>query len=105
MKRFVIALAAAFLLATPALAEDLYITIQNNTDTTLTEVYVSHVGTNDWEDNILDSDVDPGEGLAVTIADGRTTCNYDIKAVFDDGGTAEFRGQNLCKVKTFTVHD
>lgn len=105
MMKFVIALAAAFLLSTPALAEDLYITIQNNTDSTLTEVYVSHVGTDDWEDNILGDDVDPGDGLSVTIADGRSTCNYDIKAVFDDGGTAEFRNENLCKIKTFTVHD
>jgi hypothetical protein len=105
MKRFVIALAAASMFTTPAFAEDLYITIRNNTDSTLTQVFVSHVGTNDWEDNVLGSDVPSGGTLSVTIADGRSTCDYDIKAVFDDGGSVEFRDENLCEVKTFTVHD
>lgn len=105
MMKYVVAIAASLALATPALAEDLYVTVKNKTSTTLTELYVSHVGTNSWEENILDSDVDPGESVRVTIADGRTTCEYDIKAVFDDGGKAEFRDENLCKVTTFTVHD
>jgi hypothetical protein len=100
-----IALAAAVAFATPALAEDLHITVKNNTSTTLTELYVSRVGTNSWEENILDGTVDAGEDLAVTVADGRSTCEYDIKAVFDDGGHAEFRDQNLCETTTFTVHD
>lgn len=106
MKKMLFAAAAALaLMATPALAEDLQITVKNNTSTTLTELYVSHVGTNSWEENILDGTVDSGEDLAVTIADGRTTCEYDIKAVFEDGGKAEFRNQNLCNTTTFTVHD
>ena len=106
MKKLFVAAAAAFaLLATPALAEDLHVTVKNNTSTTLTELYVSHVGTNSWEENILDGEVDAGEDLAVTIADGRSTCEYDIKAVFEDGGHAEFRDQNLCTTTTFIVHD
>ncbi|HEX4302353.1 MAG TPA: hypothetical protein VHZ78_06140 [Rhizomicrobium sp.] len=105
MKFLAYAFAAAMLVATPALAEDLHITIKNNTSTELTELYVSHVGTNSWEENILSGGVGSGEELPVDITDGRTTCNYDIKAVFSDGGTAEFRGQNLCTTDTFTVHD
>jgi hypothetical protein len=106
MKKLLIAAAAALAFAvTPALAEDLHITVKNNTSTELTELYVSHVGTNSWEENILDGTVSPGEDLAVTIADGRSTCEYDIKAVFEDGGHAEFRDQNLCETTTFSVHD
>jgi hypothetical protein len=105
MKLFAYAFAAAVLIATPALAEDLHINIKNNTSTDLTELYVSHVGTNSWEENILSGDVASGEDQPVDIEDGRSTCNYDIKAVFSDGGTAEFRGQNLCKITEFTVHD
>jgi len=97
--------AAALAFATPALAEDLNITVKNNTSTELTELYVSHVGTNSWEENILSGKVAPGEDLSVDIADGRTTCSYDIKAVFSDGGTAEFRDQNLCETTEFSVHD
>ncbi len=97
--------AAALAFATPALAEDLQISVKNNTSTQLTELYVSHVGTNSWEENILSGKVEPGEDLSVDITDGRTTCKYDIKAVFSDGGTAEFRDQDLCEVTEFTVHD
>ena len=69
--------------------------MKNATSTQLTELYVSHVGTNSWEENILNGTVDPGEDLAVTVADGRATCEYDIKAVFSDGGKAEFRNRTL----------
>lgn len=99
------AIAASLLIATPALAEDLHISIKNNTSTDLTELYVSHVGTNSWEENILPESAEPGSTQPVDIEDGRTTCNYDIKAVFEDGGTAEFRNQNLCNTTTFSVHD
>jgi hypothetical protein len=106
MKKMIFAAVAVLaLMATPALAEDLSITVKNNTSTDLTELYVSHVGTNSWEENILSGTVDPGQDLAVTIADGRSTCEYDIKAVFSDGGHAEFRNQNLCETTTFSVHD
>ena len=71
----------------------------------MTELYVSHVGTNSWEENILSEETDAGATQPVDIEDGRDTCNYDIKAVFEDGGTAEFRNQNLCKVTTFNIHD
>ena len=105
LSAMVFAAVAALALATPAFAEDLEVTVKNATSTSLTELYVSHVGTNSWEENILSGSVDAGEDLAVTIADGRTTCSYDIKAVFSDGGHAEFRNQNLCETTTFTVHD
>ncbi len=105
MKLFAYAFAAAVLIATPALAEDLHINVKNNTSTELTELYVSHVGTNSWEENILSGGVAAGEDLPVDITDGRATCSYDIKAVFSDGGTAEFRDQNLCETTEFTVHD
>ncbi|HXC54017.1 MAG TPA: hypothetical protein VNU97_01860 [Rhizomicrobium sp.] len=105
MKLFAYAMAAALLIATPALAEDLQIKVKNDTSTPMTEVYVSHVGTDSWEENILNGTVAPGEDLEVTIADGRTTCEYDIKAVFSDGGHAEFRNQNLCETAEFSVHD
>src|SRR5476651_807364 len=106
MKLFAsVAIAAALAFATPALAEDLHITVKNNTSTDMTELYVSHVGTNSWEENILPESAEPGASQPVDITDGRTTCSYDIKAVFSDGGTAEFRNQNLCETTTFSVHD
>jgi predicted secreted protein len=102
---YIAAVVAALAVATPALAEDLHISIKNNTSEDLTELYVSHVGTNSWEENILPEDAEPGATQPVDIEDGRSTCEYDIKAVFSDGGKAEFRNQNLCEVTTFSVHD
>jgi hypothetical protein len=104
-KLLIAAVAALALFATPALAEDLHVQIKNNTSTDMTELYVSHVGTNSWEENILPEPAEPGSTQPVDITDGRSTCHYDIKAVFSDGGTAEFRDQDLCETTTFSVHD
>lgn len=100
------AMAAALVVATPALAEDLHFKIQNDTDNDITEVHVSTVSTNDWEENILDGDVGAGESLNVTIADGQTTCKYDLQVVFDDGAKNEWRNQDLCKFEggTYRIH-
>lgn len=89
------AIAAAALVATPALAEDLHFQVHNNTNQTITELYVSTISTNSWEENILSGDVDPGEDVNVSIEDGETVCHYDVKVVFE---TAQkiYKNQNLC---------
>ena len=100
------AMAAALLVASPALAEDLHFKIQNDTDTSITAVHVSRVSTNSWEENILENDVEAGESLNVTIADGLTTCKYDLQVVFEDGAKNEWRNQDLCKFEngTYRIH-
>ena len=101
-----IALAAiAVLIATPTLAEDLVFTLVNDSSYSITEMYVSPVGEDQWGENILMVDaVEPGVSGDVTIADGLDVCEYDLRFVTAEGAEAE-QTQNLCEIATFTVND
>lgn len=101
-----IAIAAAFgiLAATPVLAEDLVFVLVNNSSHTVTEMYVSPVGEDQWGENILLGTVDPGASGNVTIADGLEVCDYDLRYVSAEGGEAEDT-QNLCELGTYTLTD
>ena len=103
--RIAFAAALATLVATPVLAEDLLFTLVNDSSYTITEMYVSPVGEDQWGENILTVDaVDPGVSGDVTIADGMDVCDYDLRFVSAEGGEAE-KTQNLCDLATFTVTD
>ena len=54
------------LTATPALAEDLVFTLVNDSSHTITEMYVSPVGVDQWGENILFGAVEPGVSGDVT---------------------------------------
>ncbi|MEE2949852.1 MAG: hypothetical protein VYD57_01170 [Pseudomonadota bacterium] len=95
----------SFALGGPAFAEDLAFTVVNDTSSTVVEFYVSPVDTDDWEENMVSSAVAPGDEVTATIADGRSVCDYDIRAVFEDGEEAESRDVNLCDLGTFTLHE
>jgi hypothetical protein len=101
-----IALAAiATLIATPTLAEDLVFTLVNDSSHSITEMYVSPVGEDQWGENILMVDsVEPGVSGEVTVADGLEVCDYDLRFVTAEGAEAE-QTQNLCEIATFTVSD
>ena len=49
MKLAMCAFAAAFLIAAPALAEDLTFTLSNQSSSPVDGFYVSHVGTSSWK--------------------------------------------------------
>ncbi|MBL6852884.1 MAG: hypothetical protein ISS15_07780 [Alphaproteobacteria bacterium] len=93
----VAAVSAAVLFASPALAEDLHFQIHNNTNQTITEIYVSKVSTNSWESNILDGQVESGGDVNVSIQDGETVCHYDVKVVFESAQKI-YPNQNLCQL-------
>lgn len=101
------AIAAAFvtLIATPVLADDLVFTLVNDSSHSITEMYVSAVGEDQWGENILTVEsVDPGVSGDVSIADGLEVCDYDLRFVTAEGAEAE-QAQNLCEIATFTVSD
>ncbi|MBV9046094.1 MAG: hypothetical protein JO294_13285 [Alphaproteobacteria bacterium] len=93
----VAAAGAALLIASPAVAEDLHFQVHNNTNQTITELYVSKVSTNSWEENILSGEVEPGADLNVSIEDGESVCHYDIKVVFENAQKV-YNNQNLCEL-------
>lgn len=90
----------------PAMADDLEFTLTNATSVSATEFYVSPANVDDWEKNLLDGKYLPaGNEVTVTIGDGRRTCTYDLKTVFEDGRTAENDGINLCELGKYTVNE
>lgn len=104
----IIGLAAAFTvaaLAAPALAEDLVFDLINNSSYALQELYVSPAAADEWGDDVLGVDIlAAGEQGTVTIADGETTCAYDLRFVTDTGN--EVTGSvDLCETHTFTLND
>jgi hypothetical protein len=106
MRLFPVVAAATLVLAgAPAFAEDLVFTLVNNSSVNLVELYVSPHSADDWGDNILTVDaLAAGDQGNVTITDGETTCDYDLRFVTDTGASVEGT-QDLCKLETFTLND
>lgn len=102
------ALAAALsLTAGAAQAEDLVFTLKNGTNSVLNNFYASPVGVEAWEDDIFGRQaLGPGETMEITIADGRTVCEYDMRFEFqgDDLDTTTDT-QNLCELGEYTIHE
>ena len=76
-------------------------TINNNTGHVLTTLNVSPSNEDEWGPDILGRDVlASGESAEISFARGETQCQWDIRATYDDGGTTDARGVNLCEVAT-----
>lgn len=90
---------------TSASAEDLVFMLDNQSSYVVTEFYSSPSNVDDWEEDILGSDVlAAGDGLRITIADGRSQCEYDLRVVFEDGDVLE-DAADLCATGSYTVTD
>lgn len=93
--------------ATPALAQDLQFRLINASSSGVVEFYVSHSSTDQWEENLIPSGyvLPSGNYIDVDIADGRTTCLYDIKAVFEDSQQLEDFEIDACELGEYTFTD
>lgn len=99
--------ASISIIATTAYAEDLVFTLINGTDSVLNNFHASPVGVNSWEDDIFgDKALGPGESMQITIADGRTVCEYDMRFEFqgEDLETTTDT-QNLCELGEYTISE
>lgn len=92
-------------LALPASALDRRVHIVNNTGYTMVQFYGSNQGTDDWEEDILGTDVLPsGYSVVIDFDDGTGYCIFDFKAVFEDGDEVVDFGNNVCELSTFTYN-
>lgn len=92
-------LTATVLMATSAVAEDLEFLIVNETSVDLVEFNVSPASSQSWEENLLSGGyLASGYEVDVLIADGLSTCVYDIRGSFSDGETVEDFGLDLCEL-------
>ncbi|WP_374604800.1 hypothetical protein [Arenimonas sp.] len=95
---------ALALASAPALAEDLDFTLTNDTESVLAEFYASPADVGEWEEDILGDDVlGSGESVEITIADGRTQCEYDLRFVFDDGSETIVQAEDICETGSFNI--
>ncbi|MFY2824726.1 hypothetical protein [Ruegeria sp. MALMAid1280] len=107
MKKFFAAsIIVTSVFASTASAEDLVFLLGNESSVDLVEFNVSSNASDNWESNLLQGDyVAPGYEADVLIADGLTTCVYDIRGAFSDGSTAEEYGVDLCDLGEYVFTD
>ena len=91
-------------LATPAVAGQQDFVLLNDTGYTIEEVYVSPSRAQTWEEDVLGRDV-LADGTRTKIRFDRSedSCLWDLKAVYEDGETAEWQGFNLCEVSVVAI--
>ena len=105
MLRHLVVALPLVLAALPSIAEDLAFDLINKTSSAVTEFYTSPVEADDWEENMVSDPIGAGEQATATIADGRSVCEYDVRAVFADGDTVEEKNINLCELGSYTLHE
>lgn len=79
-------------------------TVVNQTGHTVMRLNVSASNDNNWGPDILGSQVLPnGQSADVTFGRNESSCLWDIRATYDDGGTTDIRQVNLCEVGTVNL--
>ncbi len=88
-----------------AFESDQHFALTNGRPTTMMYFYASPSGVNDWEEDIFgDSVLPPSESVLITIDDGQEACNYDFRAIFEDGSDSQAYEVNLCELSAYTVN-
>jgi hypothetical protein len=87
-------------LGPPAEASERHILLTNTTRESIVEIYVSAVGSGNWQADLLGSDfLPPGASVMVDIDDRNERCRVDIETVLDDGSDLVSRGVNVCRAE------
>ncbi len=81
---------------------DRHVTIKNRTGWTMLRFYASDSRSDDWEEDILGSDVlESGQDVRINIDDGSGACIYDFKAEFTNGQELTRSRINVCEVSEY----
>ena len=97
----VFVLALLLCLAVPVWAKT--ITIHNNTGKSVNEIYISHSGTDNWEEDILSSDTLPrGSSFRVELSGSFNQC--DLLAITTDGYEMDFRGIDFSRYSEISLN-
>jgi hypothetical protein len=84
------------------LADPRDFSLENDSLSTVTHVYVSPTNSTDWGDDVLGEDaLPPGQTVDITFdANIGTTCIYDILVVNENGLNTRKNRENLCTTST-----
>jgi hypothetical protein len=101
MRNLFLAVAAVAALAVPAAASaqtaSVSFTVHNNSEATIDSIVYGEASSDEWSDNILDYQAEPGDSVEVTIDDDLEECEYDFYYTFDDGSDYVER-VNMCEI-------
>ncbi len=91
--------------AVPATAADVSYELINDSSLTLVYFHTSPVSDPNWSEDVLgDAVLAPGESGTVTLFDASSTCDFDVKFVFEDG--QELVNQvNVCETASYTLEN
>jgi hypothetical protein len=70
---------------------------------TIVEIYISHVGAQLWEIDLLGTDFLAPASSVWTSIDDADGCRFDFKIVFDDGANQIRRNVNVCGVEKYAI--
>ena len=87
----------------PASALDRWVELTNNTRMTIVEIFISHVGADFWNIDLLGADFLVPAGSVLVNIDDRAGCRFDVKTVFDDGTTLIRRDVDICTVERYAI--
>ncbi|WP_416674453.1 hypothetical protein [Egbenema bharatensis] len=94
-------------MAVRALADKADFWVYNNSEATITRLYVSESTRDTWEEDILGEDVlVTGAGIRIAFEnESANSCHYDILAVFSDGQVVEDYRVDVCSNRGYTFYD
>ncbi len=77
----------------------------NKTGYEISEVYISTIKTNDWEENVIgDDSLEDDEARTIHFANAGKACMWDLKVVYeDDDSTAVWNSIDLCRTSRVTL--
>ena len=92
-------------LLAPARAAELNLDFElvNKTGYPITEIYIGPTSSDDWGDNILEKTLKDEMSLEVSFHPKATAKKWDIKVVYEDKDTAEWKGYKLEEINKITL--
>jgi hypothetical protein len=95
------AMAASSALALTAVAQgltdDIFFNIANNTEATISGLYLTRSDDPKWGDDIT-AYIGPGETMEVAITDNLPDCYYDLAIEFSDRHALAYGEVNVCEL-------
>ena len=103
MRRQFLGLALLAFAATAASAQPVRreVVLTNHTGHAMIQFFASSIEAHDWQEDRLGPVLTDGQSRRVAL--GHTSvCNFDFKAVLDDGRSIERRGVDVCATPNYT---
>ncbi len=76
----------------------------NKTGYDIKEVYIGPTSSDEWGENILAEGLKDGESASITFSPKATAKKWDIKVVYADKDTAEWKGYKLEEITKISLY-